>query len=106
MTEYLFLYGTLKPNEAASDVAEMVRTLRCIGSATVPGRLYDFGDYPGAVLQSNSGKKFMERFLSYLLMGMRPLRLSISMKSLTRTIPIKAFSCARRFQRNYSMVDK
>jgi gamma-glutamylcyclotransferase (GGCT)/AIG2-like uncharacterized protein YtfP len=50
MTEYLFLYGTLKPNEATSDVAETVRTLRRVGSATVPGRLYDFGEYPGAVL--------------------------------------------------------
>jgi len=54
MTEYLFLYGTLKPNEAASDVAETVRTLRRVGSATVPGRLYDFGDYPGAVIDRSA----------------------------------------------------
>ncbi len=54
MTEYLFLYGTLKPNEAASDVAETVRTLRRVGSATVPGRLYDFGDYPGAVIDQSA----------------------------------------------------
>jgi gamma-glutamylcyclotransferase (GGCT)/AIG2-like uncharacterized protein YtfP len=50
MAEYLFLYGTLKPNEAASDAAETVRTLHRVGSATVRGRLYDFGEYPGAVL--------------------------------------------------------
>jgi gamma-glutamylcyclotransferase (GGCT)/AIG2-like uncharacterized protein YtfP len=50
MSQYLFLYGTLKPNEAASEVAETVKTLRHVGSATVPGRLYDFGDYPGAVI--------------------------------------------------------
>ncbi len=54
MTEYLFLYGTLKPNEAASDVAETVRTLRRVGSATVPGRLYDFGDYPWAVIDQSA----------------------------------------------------
>jgi len=54
MTEYLFLYGTLKPNEAASDIAETVRTLRRVGSATVPGRLYDFGDYPGAVIDRSA----------------------------------------------------
>src|SRR5216684_8945284 len=54
MTEYLFLYGTLKPNEAASDVAETVRTLRRVGSATVPGRLYDLGDYPGAVIDRSA----------------------------------------------------
>jgi len=44
MTEYLFLYGTLKPNEVASDVAETVRTFAVLVSATVPGRLYDFGE--------------------------------------------------------------
>ena len=54
MTEYLFLYGTLKPNEAANDVAETVKTLRPVGPATVPGRLYDFGDYPGAVIDQSA----------------------------------------------------
>jgi gamma-glutamylcyclotransferase (GGCT)/AIG2-like uncharacterized protein YtfP len=54
MTEYLFLYGTLKPNEAATDVAETVRDLRRVGTATVPGRLYDFGDYPGAVIDQSA----------------------------------------------------
>lgn len=54
MTEYLFLYGTLKPKEAASDVAETVKTLRRVGPATIPGRLYDFGDYPGAVIEQSA----------------------------------------------------
>ena len=54
MAEYLFFYGTLKPNEAPSDIAETVRTLRRVGSATVPGRLYDFGEYPGAVIDQSA----------------------------------------------------
>ena len=54
MTEYLFLYGTLKPNKAAGDIAETVQRLRPLGPATVPGRLYDFGDYPGAVIDQSA----------------------------------------------------
>lgn len=57
MSEYIFLYGTLKPNETSDDVAEVVKRLRRIGPATVPGTLYDFGDYPGAVVHANSAKK-------------------------------------------------
>lgn len=54
MSEYLFLYGTLKPNEAEVDVANVVKSLRRVGSGTVPGRLYDFGDYPGAVIDHSA----------------------------------------------------
>jgi gamma-glutamylcyclotransferase (GGCT)/AIG2-like uncharacterized protein YtfP len=57
MTEYLFLYGTLKPNQAEGEVADVIKRLRRIGSATVPGRLYDFGEYPGAIVSRNSSKK-------------------------------------------------
>jgi gamma-glutamylcyclotransferase (GGCT)/AIG2-like uncharacterized protein YtfP len=57
MREYLFIYGTLKPSEADDEVAEVVKRLRRVGPATVPGRLYDFGDYPGAVVHSNSATK-------------------------------------------------
>ena len=57
MTEFLFLYGTLKPNQADDEVADVIKGLRRIGSATVPGRLYDFGEYPGAILDRNSSKR-------------------------------------------------
>jgi gamma-glutamylcyclotransferase (GGCT)/AIG2-like uncharacterized protein YtfP len=56
MTEYLFLYGTLKPSQADGEVADVIKRLRLIGSATVPGRLYDFGEYPGAVVSRNSSQ--------------------------------------------------
>jgi len=54
MSEYLFLYGTLLPKDAAGEVAHIVRLFNPIASAFVPGRLYDFGDYPGAILDPSS----------------------------------------------------
>lgn len=44
---YLFAYGTLRRG-ARKDRIELVGGgARLVGSATVPGRLYDLGDYPG-----------------------------------------------------------
>ena len=50
MTDYLFLYGTLMPNEADDEVAHVIKRLRRIGVAYVRGRLYNLGDYPGGVI--------------------------------------------------------
>lgn len=50
MSEHLFLYGTLLPTEAPKEIASIVKRLRRLGSAQVRGRLYDFGEFPGAVL--------------------------------------------------------
>jgi gamma-glutamylcyclotransferase (GGCT)/AIG2-like uncharacterized protein YtfP len=54
MTKYLFLYGTLKPDSADSEIASIVSQLRSVGRGFVPGRLYDLGDFPGAVVDSSS----------------------------------------------------
>ena len=54
MSEHLFLYGTLLPGEAPEEIASIVKRLRRLGSAQVRGRLYDFGEFPGAVLESSS----------------------------------------------------
>jgi gamma-glutamylcyclotransferase (GGCT)/AIG2-like uncharacterized protein YtfP len=54
MREYLFLYGTLIPGRANDEMAELVWKLQRIGSAYVQGRLYDLGEYPGAILDSSS----------------------------------------------------
>ena len=54
MTDYLFLYGTLLPDYAAEEAADIVRLFKHIGSAYVTGRLYDLGDYPGAILDQSS----------------------------------------------------
>lgn len=54
MSEHLFLYGTLLPGEAPREIASIVKRFRRLGSAHVRGRLYDFGDFPGAVLDPSS----------------------------------------------------
>lgn len=48
--QYLFAYGTLIPSHAPAELAGMVRKFRRIGRGSVRGRLYDLGEYPGAVL--------------------------------------------------------
>jgi gamma-glutamylcyclotransferase (GGCT)/AIG2-like uncharacterized protein YtfP len=50
MSEHLFVYGTLLPSEAPKEIASIVKRFRRLGSAQVRGRLYDFGEFPGAVL--------------------------------------------------------
>jgi len=54
MSEYLFLYGTLLPDQAPAEIAATLKSLRRIGPARVRGRLYDFGEYPGALLVPSS----------------------------------------------------
>lgn len=54
MSEHLFLYGTLLPGEAPAEIASIVKRFRRLGSAHVRGRLYDFGQFPGAVLDPSS----------------------------------------------------
>jgi gamma-glutamylcyclotransferase (GGCT)/AIG2-like uncharacterized protein YtfP len=54
MTDHLFVYGTLSPRHAPPEIAATVRRLRPVGSASVRGRLYDLGEYPGAVLSEKS----------------------------------------------------
>ena len=54
MSQHVFIYGTLLPGEAPEEIASIVKRLRRLGSARVRGRLYDFGEFPGAVLDPSS----------------------------------------------------
>jgi gamma-glutamylcyclotransferase (GGCT)/AIG2-like uncharacterized protein YtfP len=54
MREYLFLYGTLMPGKCDNVITPIVKRLHRVGTAYVPGRLYDFGEYPGAVVDPSS----------------------------------------------------
>src|ERR1700758_5593852 len=54
MPDHLFVYGTLSPRHAPPEIAATVRRLRPVGQASVRGRLYDLGEYHGAVLSKNS----------------------------------------------------
>ena len=54
MSELVFLYGTLIPGQEPAEMTPVVRRLRRMGPARVKGRLYDFGEYPGAILDDSS----------------------------------------------------
>src|SRR5262245_52335256 len=54
MSQHLFVYGTLLQSEAPKAIASIVKRFRSLGSAHVRGRLYDFGEFPGAVLDPSS----------------------------------------------------
>jgi gamma-glutamylcyclotransferase (GGCT)/AIG2-like uncharacterized protein YtfP len=54
VSECLFVYGTLRPSFAPPELKELIGQWRKVGDGYVHGRLYDLGEYPGAVLDSAS----------------------------------------------------
>ncbi len=52
--KHLFVYGTLLYNNASPEVAGLIHQLRRVGHATTQGRLYDLGDYPGAIVDPSA----------------------------------------------------
>lgn len=47
---HLFVYGTLLPDQAPSELMPIVQELRSLGNATLHGaRLYDLGEFPAAL---------------------------------------------------------
>lgn len=57
MPEYLFVCGTLLPGLTPAGIAPLAQRFREIGEASVAGKLYDFGDYPGAVLDERGSER-------------------------------------------------
>jgi gamma-glutamylcyclotransferase (GGCT)/AIG2-like uncharacterized protein YtfP len=57
MSEFLFAYGTLRPGLAPLSMAALVEQMVPIGAGSVCGRLYDLGEFPGAVLDAESGRR-------------------------------------------------
>ena len=53
MSDYLFAYGTLAEKPPA-EISAVVGQLKFIGEGYVFGRLYDVGEYPGAVLDGGT----------------------------------------------------
>jgi gamma-glutamylcyclotransferase (GGCT)/AIG2-like uncharacterized protein YtfP len=47
--DLLFVYGTLRPALSVGRPRELVGDLEVVAAATVAGRLYDLGVYPGMV---------------------------------------------------------
>ena len=51
---HLFVYGTLQPNLAPPSIKAIVDRFEFIARARTPGKLYDLGDYPGAIFEDVS----------------------------------------------------
>src|SRR5438445_412716 len=52
--ELLFVYGTLRPECAPASVAPLVSRMSILSPATIRGRMYDIGSYPGVVLNDSA----------------------------------------------------
>ena len=62
MMTSLFVYGTLK-RRAPGRPHRLLRSAQFVGSASVRGRLYDLGRYPGLVRErANDGRVFGELY--------------------------------------------
>lgn len=57
MKEYLFVYGTLLEDFAPKEIAAAQEQLKYVGAGFINGRLYDLGEYPGAVLEPDGRNK-------------------------------------------------
>ncbi|HZS08061.1 MAG TPA: gamma-glutamylcyclotransferase family protein [Blastocatellia bacterium] len=55
MSEFLFVYGTLRPELAPAEMKGVIGQLRPVAPASVRGRLYDLGEYPGALVDEAAG---------------------------------------------------
>jgi gamma-glutamylcyclotransferase (GGCT)/AIG2-like uncharacterized protein YtfP len=59
MSQYLFVYGTLLPAQTPPELQELTRRLRFVSAGSMPGQLYDLGQYPGAVFDANSSSRVL-----------------------------------------------
>ena len=61
MPDHFFFYGTLIPQFAPDHLREILGGFQLVGEGSLPGTLYDFGDYPGAVFDEASSSKVFGR---------------------------------------------
>jgi len=52
---HLFVYGTLRDDPAHEMYRVLARDAEFVGDGALEGRLYDFGQYPGAIRMEASG---------------------------------------------------
>jgi gamma-glutamylcyclotransferase (GGCT)/AIG2-like uncharacterized protein YtfP len=57
MAERLFVYGTLHPDRAPKEIADIVSRFRHVGYGTIRGVRYELDDYPAVVLKSRSAEE-------------------------------------------------
>ena len=61
MGDYFFFYGTLIPEFAPAHLREVLAAFQLVGEGSVPGVLYDFGNYPGAVFEESAQSRVFGR---------------------------------------------
>lgn len=57
MKDCLFAYGTLAEENGPREIAIAVKHLKLIGEGYIFARLYDLGEYPGAILDDSKRHK-------------------------------------------------
>ncbi len=57
MSDRLFVYGTLHPDRAPAEIADVMGAMRPIGKGTIRARRFDFGDYPGVVINDKASTR-------------------------------------------------
>lgn len=53
---YLFVYGTLRPGYTNPYARYLHQHSRPVGEGTLPGRLFDLGQYPGATYEPDGSR--------------------------------------------------
>jgi gamma-glutamylcyclotransferase (GGCT)/AIG2-like uncharacterized protein YtfP len=64
LIEYCFFYGTLLPGFVPEQIKSVVEQFTFVGEGSVFGRLYDFGNHPGAVLDAAAPSKIIGKVFS------------------------------------------
>jgi gamma-glutamylcyclotransferase (GGCT)/AIG2-like uncharacterized protein YtfP len=62
MNDCIFVYGTLRTGLAPPSLRKIIGQWRKIGDGSTRGRLYDLGEYPGAILDSGEARIVGEVF--------------------------------------------
>ena len=55
--KYLFVYGTLRRKRTPREMTPVMQKLEWVGKGSVLGRIYDLGNYPGAVFDQRSSQQ-------------------------------------------------
>jgi gamma-glutamylcyclotransferase (GGCT)/AIG2-like uncharacterized protein YtfP len=54
--KHLFIYGTLHPDRAPSEIADVVRNMKPVGRATIRGVRYELDSFPAVIIDAKAGE--------------------------------------------------
>lgn len=98
MPQHLFVYGTLRPQLARGEAQVLIAALKIVGSATVQGKLYDFGSYPGSQMRRDlcSETSFFSAAINNYIFWMRMRSATAVHPSLLVQLPLLEYLMVRR----------